>query len=110
MPTVEIWGENPGTIEEMDNDIVKVIEDIPELKIKGKGWVKIIYPTHRSNNNTIVVKITILKDPDRTLKVRNKLAEQVAMSIQNYYPKRKIQCSVYSLTHDQGSCSLEPRT
>jgi hypothetical protein len=79
MPTVEIYGP---TRKGMNSEIIRVIEDIPELDLEGKKLVKLIYPKYRSNDDTVVVKITILENPVRTLVVRNKLARVTAGVIQ----------------------------
>jgi len=110
MPTVKIYGPKSIVLmmAMMNNSIIKAIEDIPELGLKGKDWVKIIYPAHNSNNDTVVVEITLLANPARTLEVRNRLAEIVCREIQKFCPSQKIQCSIFSLTENQGSYSLDP--
>ena len=106
MPVVIVYGKGVS-FQLLNRDIVAAIESIPEMELKGKDQVKIIYPEFESNTDkTVVVEVRILDLPQRTEKVRDCLMAAVSRAIEKHCPKKNVLCTISLLQEKQGFCFL----
>ena len=106
MPVVIVYGKGVS-FQLLNRDIVDAIESIPEMDLKGKDQVKIIYPEFESNTDkTVVAEVRILDLPQRTEKVRGYLTAAVSRAIEKHCPKKDVLCTISLLQEKQGFCFL----
>lgn len=103
MPVLYVTGISneirEGALGRLSDDLRAEISSIPELRLK-KDDITIFFPCDRRTiglGGEIIVDVGLLFDkPERTLEVRNQMAERITATIAKHVPRGRllVECSV----------------
>ena len=86
--------------------IVQAVEGIPELGLHGEKSMTVLFPPDSMKyglGTEIIIQVTgLFVKPERTEKVRNRLAECLGKTIKGLFPKAMVECFVFPFDPRQG--------
>ena len=88
------------------NSIVKAVEGIPELNLKGMHSMTVLFPPDMMKfglgTEIIIEVIGLFIKRERTPEVRNRLAERLGKTLKEHFPKAMTECFVFPFDPKQG--------
>ena len=109
MPVIKVWCLPKSTerkLNQVFEGIVKAVEGVPELELKGKRSMTVLFPPDMMKfglGTEIIIEVTgLFKKPERTAKVRRRLAERLGKTLKEHFPKAIVECFVYPFDRNQG--------
>ena len=109
MPVIKVWclpNSNESKLNQVFEDIVKAVESILELDLKGKDSMTVLFPPDMMKfglGSVIIVEVTgLFEKPERTTEVRNRLAEYLGKTIIKHFPSSMVECFVFPFDVKQG--------
>ena len=110
MPIIKVYclpeGQDEKNLNRLHKAIVKAIISISELRLKDENEMTCLFPPDLMKyglGQEIIVEIDgLFERSERTLKVRQRLAERVGQAIFKLYPKAKVECFVRTFNPNQG--------
>ena len=109
MPVIKVWCLPKQSEEELNRlfeAIVKAVEGISELKLKGERSMTVLFPTdamaYGLGTEIIIEVMGLFEKPERTDEVRNRLARSLGIAVRKLFPLARVQCFVYSFNPSQG--------
>jgi hypothetical protein len=109
MPIIKVWCLPKSTelkLNKVFKDIIKVIESVPELGLKGQNSVTVLFPPDMMRfglGTEIIIEVTgLFIKPERTPEVRNRLAERLGKTLKEHFPKAMVECFVFPFDPNQG--------
>ncbi len=109
MPMIKIWCLPKSTerkLNQIFKDIVKTVEGIPELGLKGKHSMTVLFLPDMMKfglGTEIIIEVTgLFEKPERTADVRNRLAEHLGWALKEHFPKAMVECFVFPFDSSQG--------
>lgn len=109
MPVIKVWCLPKSTERKLNKvfeDIVKAVEGVPELGLKGKQSMTVLFPPDMMKfglGTEIIIEVTgLFEKPERTAEVRNRLAESLGKTLKRHFPKAMVECFVFPFDPSQG--------
>ncbi len=109
MPVIKVWCLPKSTerkLNQVFEGIVKAVEGVPELGLKGKHSMTVLFPPDMMKfglGTEIIIEVTgLFKKPERTAEVRNRLAERLGKTLKEHFPKAMVECFVFPFDPKQG--------
>jgi hypothetical protein len=109
MPVIKVWCLPKSTERKLNQvfaGIVKAVEGVPELGLKGKHSMTVLFPPDMMKfglGTEIIIEVTgLFIKPERNDEVRNRLAGRLGMALKEYFPKAMVECLVYTFDPTQG--------
>ncbi|KKS83537.1 MAG: hypothetical protein UV60_C0038G0001, partial [Parcubacteria group bacterium GW2011_GWA2_43_11] len=99
MLVIKVWCLPKSTeykLNQIFESIVKAVESVPELDLKGKDSMKVLFPSDmvEFGLGTETIIEGHLEKSDRTVESRNRLAERLGVALKKYIPKANAECWV----------------
>ncbi|HCC05545.1 TPA: hypothetical protein DEP58_04595 [Patescibacteria group bacterium] len=99
MLVIKVWCLPRSTerkLRHVFESIIKAVEDVPELDLKGKDSMKVLFPLDimEFGLGTETIIEGHLEKSDRTKKCRNHLAERLGVALKKHLPKANAECWV----------------
>jgi len=99
MLVIKVWCLPKSTeykLNQIFESIVKAVESVPELDLKGKDSMKVLFPSDvvEFGLGTETIIEGYLEKSDRTVESRNRLAERLGVALKKYIPKANAECWV----------------
>lgn len=93
--------------------LVRAVEEVPELNLKGKNSMTILFPTdamkYGLGEEIIIEVIGLFERPDRTEVIRKRLAVSLATAVAKFFPNAMIECFIIPFNPANGFFVI-PRT
>lgn len=109
MPVIKVWCLPKSTerkLNQVFEGIVKAVESVPELGLKGKHSMTVLFPPDMMKfglGTEIIIEVTgLFIKPERNNEVRNRLAERLGKTLEEHFPKAMVECFVFPFDHNQG--------
>ncbi len=109
MPVIKVWclpSLNESELNQVFEDLVKAVEGVPELGLKGKDSITVLFPPDMMRfglGTEIIIEVTgLFEKPERTEEVRNRLAEYLGKTIIKHFPSSMVECFVFPFNVKQG--------
>lgn len=109
MPVIKVWclpKSSERKLNQVFEEIVKAVEGVPELGLKGKQSMTVLFPPDMMKfglGTEIIIEVTgLFKKPERTTEVRNRLAERLGKTLKEQFPKAMVECFVFPFDPEQG--------
>jgi len=109
MPVIKIWclpKLSQLKLEKIFKSIIKAVENVPELNLRGEKSMTILFPTDAMKyglGTEIIIEVTsLVEKPERTMEVRKHLATNLGNTIKGIFPKAMVECFIFSFNLEQG--------
>lgn len=109
MPVIKVWCLPMSTerkLKQVFESIVEAVEGVPELGLKGKYSMTVLFPPDMMKyglGTEIIIEVTgLFIKPERNDEVRNRLAERLGMAVKEHFPKAMVECFVFPFDPAQG--------
>src|SRR3990167_8329498 len=113
MPVIKVWclpdvGEKRLNV--LHQEIVRAVKDIEDIGVKSEKDITCLFPSDMMKyglGTEIIVEVTgLYEKPERTEKVRQRLAERIGKAVQGQFPNTElVECFVYQFNPAQGHWS-----
>lgn len=110
MPVIKIWclpevGE--PKLNRLHQALVQAVKNIPEIGVTDEKDMTCLFPSDMmkySLGTEIIIEVTGLYErPERTIEVRNRLAEELVGAVQGQFPDTDlIECFINPFNPEQG--------
>src|SRR4051812_21877302 len=101
MPVIKVWCLPKSSERKLNlvfKSIVKTVEGVPELGLKGKHSMTVLFPPDMMKfglGTEIIIEVTgLFKKKKRASKVRARLAEGLGRTLKKHFPKAMIECFI----------------
>ena len=109
MLVIKVWclpNLNEIKLNQVFEDLVKAVESVPELGLKGKDSITVLFPPDMMKfglGTEIIIEVTgLIEKPECTEEVRNRLAEHLGKTIIKHFPSSMVDCFVFPFDVKQG--------
>jgi hypothetical protein len=110
MPVIKVWclpDIDEPKLNALHKSIVRAVVSVEELGIKDENDITCLFPPDMMKyglGSEIVVEVTgLFAKPERTDKVRQRLAEQLGQAVKELFPETQlVECFVYPFSPAQG--------
>lgn len=110
MPVIKAWCLPSGQTEEdlnvLHQSIVKAVVSVAELGIKSQNDITCLFPPDLMKyglGEEIIIEVGgLYQKPERTKKVRQRLARNIGEAVKELYPKARVECFITTFDPSQG--------
>jgi hypothetical protein len=109
MPVIKVWCLPKSTERKLNalfESIVKAVEGVPELGLKGRHSMTVLFPPDMMKyglGTEIIIEVSgLFEKPERTTGVRNRLAEGLGKTLKEHFPEAMVECFVFPFDPAQG--------
>lgn len=115
MLIIKVWGlplnQSEEILKHLHQIIIKAVSRISELDFSDQNDMVCLFPPDLMRDGLgeeIIIEISgLLKKPERTAEVRQRLAASVGSAVNALYPKAKVESSVSTMNPLQGFWTSE---
>ncbi len=109
MLVIKVWCLPKSTehkLTQIFKGIVKAVESVPELGLKGKYGITVLFPPDMMKfglGSGIIIEVTgLFIESERDVEVRNRLAERLGWTLKEYFPQAMVECIVFPFDPKRG--------